>query len=236
MVWQLPMSLVKNLFDKTFWRDVVAQKGANALNPTPILGYRRIPGVNCECPACLRNAATIKSQITGRLEDFYARSPHLAAQLKSRGDDPPQKCPRRWGFWPYGGTAVRLHAHAQNMDFRSCGVPSGYVSLLDGTIVLQQLEMPLKKLDFAHLEMNVRRAQRILAICEKPIAGEAEDMKARREQVGKVLQEMLSGDAPLEQRDLVRRSVVGVPEIWAEPQRFTKEDVQEARARVGIGA
>jgi len=50
-----------------------------------------------------------------------------------------------------------------------------------------------------------------------------------------VLQEILSSDIPLDQRDMVRRSVVGIPEIWAEPPCYRQEDLQEAKARAKDG-
>ena len=50
-----------------------------------------------------------------------------------------------------------------------------------------------------------------------------------------VLQEILSSDIPLDQRDMVRRSVVGIPKIWAEPPCYRQEDLQEAKARAKDG-
>jgi len=130
-----------------------------------------------------------------------------------------ERCRRLpWDFWPFGGTDVRLHAYLHDMDIFTSGVPAGYESLLDGTLIAQRFADTAKEAEQARLETNVRQAERVLARLAAPAQGEGAVWRIRRDAILMMsLEDMLRPDLPGRDGDVAKRSVIGFREVWKEP-------------------
>jgi len=231
MRWILPLSFLRNLSDKAFWKEVVPRKGLEAFRPEKVLGYRKTPGAargECECRKCLEDAAKVEAFSSGDLERFRALVPH-----DRKKNEPEETCSRLgWDLWPYGCEGVRFHAQTQGRDVHTYGVPNGYDCLLDGTIVAERFAKPVKAVELAHLEENAQKAERTFARLYVAPEGETEEESLRREDVRYALQQMLRPDEDVSDRQalLRKRSVVGVKEVWDEDIAiYTDEEMKMIR-------
>ena len=158
--WQVPPRFIRSLFQQHFWDVTVPLKGSLALMVPKLLGVRHLRTgtgnpYTCACAACLEfyeHEYLVRSHGSTPLMSREAVKDHvrkelqarrLAAGMKGETVGPLQRassfitsevqCDRgNWTEW-YGPTLVR-----DRPDAKTLGVPTGFTSLSDGSLVADE--------------------------------------------------------------------------------------------------
>lgn len=151
--WRVPASYIRKVFSQAFWSKVSANPAdTEALKVPRLLAYRSIPSGPhgcCDCVNC-------------RTEEFYTqffikagstrKDDTMRAEIKNFWDAADREYPgwyedeffelpckrNDWYTWPWGPHRTRKRGREEKLDPYTYGVPEGYGSLADGTIVLSE--------------------------------------------------------------------------------------------------
>lgn len=111
-----------------------------------------------------------------------------------------------WSRWPFGNWDVRRHGASK--DPATYGVPNGYISLLDGTLVAAHDANLLLQFEQMLLDKDLRKAEGLVTKLEGETQAGTDKEKIWRTALIGILGEMMCSEVPA-----IRRTVSGVEEV-----------------------
>ena len=210
IAWSASESYLTKLFSKSFWEELMANPDPDALKFPRTLGYRWMPAAPlnaCKCVNCrLADGVSEWSIRCGNIDKDKSESANsewdkleadVANEYPGWENEELSELPcerHDWGFWPAGAWYTRQYGRDGGFYPQTYGVPDGYKSLPDGTIIAQRRYEELERYERGQMSMNTRIAELALKILAERMEGESEEDKKETARDMRLLSQILESE------------------------------------------